>query len=276
MPRSSRSGSDRQLRAVVAVLLAVLVGGALTAAVASALRGSSAQSTGRVVAVPVTPGVGATAPAKPPVLGTGPGLAARSGATLSAAPQPVTPVEPPVVTVPAPTKPSVAVGRPNRGRLVNGVLLPAEGADHATWDAIDQVAPNRDWRRVGTDRLVRTLLTVAAAYRRANPDAPRVVISDLSLPQGGRFGREYGGLGHASHQNGLDVDIAYPRKDGEETGIRRVSEIDRRLAQDLVDRFVKAGAQYVFIGPRTGLRGPRRVVQPLGNHDDHLHVRLPG
>jgi murein endopeptidase len=154
------------------------------------------------------------------------------------------------------------------------VLLPAEGPDHTTWDAIDQVHPNRDWRRVGTDRLVRTILTVAAKYRRENPGAPRVVVSDLSLPQGARFGPEYGGLGHASHQNGLDVDVAYPRKDRQEIGVERVQQVDRKLAQALVTAFVEAGAQYVFVGPRTGLKGPRAIVQPLGNHDDHLHFRL--
>jgi hypothetical protein len=50
--------------------------------------------------------------------------------------------------------------------------------------------------------------------------------------------------------------------------------VDRVLAQDLVDRFVAAGAQYVFVGYRVGLRGPRRVVQAIPHHDDHLHVRL--
>ena len=48
-------------------------------------------------------------------------------------------------------------------------------------------------------------------------------------------------------------------------------------APELVDRFVRAGAQYVFVGPRTGLRGPGKVVMTLANHDDHLHVRIrPG
>jgi hypothetical protein len=47
------------------------------------------------------------------------------------------------------------------------------------------------------------------------------------------------------------------------------------LAQDLVDRFVAAGAQRVFVGPRVGLRGPRGIVARLAHHDDHLHVRIP-
>jgi protein MpaA len=46
------------------------------------------------------------------------------------------------------------------------------------------------------------------------------------------------------------------------------------LAQDLVTRFVRAGAVKVFVGPRVGLRGPRRKVERLIYHDDHMHVRI--
>ena len=50
--------------------------------------------------------------------------------------------------------------------------------------------------------------------------------------------------------------------------------VDESLAQDLVDRFVDAGAVYVFTGPRLHLRGPRKVVVKLAHHDDHMHVRI--
>ena len=264
------------MRVAGTVVVVVLALGALTAAVASAVRssrGSAVQTSARVVVVPVTPGGSATAPAAAPMPGAR--LPSTPGAVLSKAPPPVPPVEPPVVTGPARTLPSRAVGRTNRGYLENGVLLPAESANHTTWDAVENVSPNRDWRRVGTDRLVNVLLSVAASYRRAHPGAPRVVISDLSLPEGGRFGPEYGGLGHASHQNGLDVDVAYPRSDGREIGVERVREVDRALSQALVNAFVRAGAQYVFVGPRTRLRGPKGVVQVIPNHDDHFHLRIP-
>ena len=166
-------------------------------------------------------------------------------------------------------------GLPYAGRLENGVLLPAEGRHFFTWDPVRQRSPNRAWRRFGSDRLIRTVLNVLEEYAAAHPGAPRVAIGDLSRSHGGDFGPRYGKPGHASHQNGLDVDIYYPRKDGLELEPRSVREVDRELAQDLVDRFVDAGAAKVFVGPSLGLKGPRRIVSPLVHHDDHLHVRLP-
>ena len=164
---------------------------------------------------------------------------------------------------------SVAVGLPYAGRLKHGVRLPSEDAGYFTWDPVRNTTPNRWWRRYGTDRLVRTLLDVLGEFQDAHPDAPRVGIGDLSRPGGGDFLPL-----HASHQNGLDVDVYYPRLDRRERAPMRPAQIDRPLAQDLVDRFVDAGARFVFVGFRTGLRGPRRVVQEIPYHDNHLHVRL--
>jgi murein endopeptidase len=165
---------------------------------------------------------------------------------------------------------SLALGRPDAGRLVGGVQLPPEGQRFFTWDPLLHRSPDRPWRRWGTDRLVRTVLHVLVAFRRAHPRAPRVGIGDLSKPLGGPFGPK-----HVSHQNGLDVDVYYPRRDRRERPPDRVGQIDRRLAQDLVDRFVRAGAVRIFVGPHTHLRGNPRVVRVLTHHDTHLHVRLP-
>ena len=171
---------------------------------------------------------------------------------------------------------SQALGLPfARGRLRRGVQLPPEGRDYFTWDPVRKQSPNRGWRRWGTDSLIRTILKVTREFRAANPEAPRVGIGDLSRPRGGEFGRRFGGLGHASHQNGLDVDVYYPRFDGLERRPHEPDLVDEELAQDLVDRFVEAGATKVFVGPRLRLRGPRGVVVKLAHHDDHLHVRLP-
>jgi murein endopeptidase len=206
-------------------------------------------------------------------------LAVLSAAAPAGAMPRQTDVAPPELTAPAVDLPiawrsSRAVGKPDAGRLVRGVQLPPEGIDFWTYDWGLRESPNRPWRRWGTDRLVQTVLTVLREYRTANPYAPRVGVADLSRRHGGSFGRNFGGLGHASHQNGLDVDIIYPRSDGTERSIWNHRLVDRRLAQDLVDRFAAAGATKVFTGPRLHLRGPKRVVVPLMHHDDHMHVRI--
>ena len=168
---------------------------------------------------------------------------------------------------------SVPLGSPAAGSLIRGVRLPAEGRAYFTWDPVLKRSPDRDWRRWGTDDLVRTTLRVMRGFRRAHPGAPRVGVGDLSLPRGGYFGPEVGGgIGHATHQNGLNVDVYYPRLDGRERPPKRVDQIDMPLAQDLVDRFVRGGAVRIFVGPSTPLSGPAGVVSPLVNHDNHLHV----
>ena len=159
-------------------------------------------------------------------------------------------------------------------RLRNAVQLPAESFDYVSWDPVLKRTPNRGWRRWGTTKLVETTELVLRGYRDAHPDAPRVLVGDLSRRHGGWFGARYGGLGHASHQTGLDVDIYYPRLDRRERAARRPDQVDRVLAQELVDRFVNFGAIRVFVGPRVRLSGRRGVVTPLIYHDDHLHVRL--
>ena len=183
-------------------------------------------------------------------------------------------------------RPSQSLGTPWAGALVDGVVLPREGVHFFTWDPYRWTTPSPPSRRHGTDRLVRTVLDVAAAYRATNPDAPRVAIGDLSRPAGGSFDARFGVvgefgpgrgyLGHVSHQNGLDVDVYYPRRDRAERAPEALADVDLALAQALVDAFVAAGAQLVLVGPGTGLTGPPGVVHAAARHDDHLHVRLPG
>jgi murein endopeptidase len=170
---------------------------------------------------------------------------------------------------------STSLGPPWAGRLVAGVQLPAEGRTYFTWDPVGRRSPNREWRRWGSDRLVRVLLQVLADFAAAHPRATRIGVGDLSRPRGGDFGPRYGLPGHVSHQNGLDVDVYYPRRDRRELAPVRPAQIDRRLSQELVDRFIAAGAERVFVGLRTGLTGDPRFVQPLARHDNHMHVRLP-
>ncbi len=165
---------------------------------------------------------------------------------------------------------ATSVGLPFNGRLINGTQLPLSGPSWVTWDPVTDSVPNEPDRLYGNERTIHAILSVTAAYRAANPEAPRVVVGDISLRGGGPMTDE-----HVSHQNGLDVDVYYPRRDRKLSAPVATDQIDRRLAQDLLDRFVAAGAQMVFVGPSTGLRGPAGVVIPYPNHDYHMHVRFP-
>ena len=170
---------------------------------------------------------------------------------------------------------SAALGTPGDGALERGVRLPASGRAYFTWDPVLMRRPDRDWRRWGTDDLVRTTLRVLRDVRRTHPHAPRIGVGDLALPRGGYFGPEVGGgIGHSTHQNGLDVDVYYPRLDGAERPPGSPGDVDVGLAQDLVDRFVAAGAVTIYVGPNLPLSGPPGIVTPLVNHDNHMHVRI--
>ena len=175
---------------------------------------------------------------------------------------------------PLPCK-SRAVGKPWHGRLLCGVQLPALGSTFTTWDFPLGISPNEDWRRWGTAELVSTIESIAADYQVRFGAGPRLVIGDLSRPHGGSFGEKFGGAGHASHQNGRDVDIFYPRRDGLEEPASRPWQVDRLRAQWLVNRAARS-AQFVFIGKHVGLKRRYKRVQYLPlYHEDHLHVRIP-
>jgi murein endopeptidase len=213
----------------------------------------------------------AQAPPPPPAPPPAPsGVPVPPGATTPAPPTAATTAQQPV----APAGPSRAIGQPSHGRLVNGVQLPEAGADWLTWDPVLKQIPDRPERRWGTAKLIATLRRVLAGFHAAHPEVPQVLIGDLSRPHGGIFDQRYGGLGHASHQNGLDADVYYPRADHRLLAAYKPDLIDRALAQDLLDRFIAARVQFVFVGTRTGLRGPRKVVQVIAHHNDHMHVRI--
>jgi len=155
------------------------------------------------------------------------------------------------------------------GSLEDGTQLPVEGPDWVTWSPVTDARPNLPGRLHGHERTIRALLRVVAEHRTAYPDAPRVLVGDISFPGGGVMNQ------HVSHQNGLDVDVYYPRLDRWLQAPRSASQIDRALAQDLLDRFLAAGARVVFVGYATGLTGDSGKVVPYPNHENHMHVRFP-
>jgi len=106
----------------------------------------------------------------------------------------------------------VSVGRPNRGRLVNGIQMP---------DNEEIYTVLRPENCFGSSHTVSTLQAAAARWRRGYDYSGELVISAISLPKGGRF------RPHRSHQNGRDVDIRLPVRAGVSgTAAGSVNEVD--------------------------------------------------
>ena len=163
---------------------------------------------------------------------------------------------------------SISLGLPYHGRLIDGVQLPTQSPYWVTWDpALDRV-PDRGYRRYGSAKMIHLLLAVTQAYHESYPDAARLVIGDISRHGGGPLDE------HASHQSGLDADIYYPRRDGREVAPTTVEQVDVTRSQGLLDLFLKAHPEFVFVGPHLPLHGPSGVVEPLVGHDNHMHVRI--
>ncbi len=97
--------------------------------------------------------------------------------------------------------PNQAIGTHNRGRLNEGAKLPANGPGFIG-------RPGRAAKSFGTNLMIDVLKLVSQQVATAVPNKSPFVISNISKQNGGRLcnGRSC----HASHQTGLDVDVAFP------------------------------------------------------------------
>jgi murein endopeptidase len=165
---------------------------------------------------------------------------------------------------------SRALGSASNGRLECGKLLLAFTELWTTYNPVTGAYPNARSRRWGTEKTLATIEQVTADYRLRFRRAPRIVIGDISLRHGGPFGV------HASHQQGIDIDVYYPRRGyGRARPPRGPSEVDRRRSRWLVNRFADARARVVYIGVGVGLRRSRSNIEYLSyGHETHFHVRL--
>lgn len=196
---------------------------------------------------------------------------------------------------------SIAYGKPNRGRLIDGKKLPDSGPGFTT-------APvwKERGNRFGTDELVTLLKGVGKRMKKKSKDA-RLVVADLSGTRGGAADKF-----HRSHQNGRDVDVLYYVRDAEGKAIEpdtmRVFDgklvakdgsgmtldlprtwmlvkelltaqeayvqfifMYRPIAEKLIEHATKNGESEVVIA-----RAMKALKQPGDSapHNDHMHVRI--
>jgi hypothetical protein len=168
------------------------------------------------------------------------------------------------------------IGTWNNGRLECGWTLAPRTATYRTWDYPHGRSPNAADRRVGTDREIELIERIAGLWHADHPDRP-LLIGDLSRPTGGPFGPLFGGPGHASHQNGLDVDVFMPRVDARMKPATKPVQVDLTLARELIADFGASGdVKVMFVGCLRDYASASDKASKLcnGEHENHVHVRL--
>lgn len=119
-------------------------------------------------------------------------------------------------------------------------------------------------------------------------------VGDISLKNGGRITNS----GHKSHQNGIDVDLAYPMTTDYTGGFKSIFTGNGSLnsgfqtqetwelfkkawSLDVTDRiFVGSRVKRVFcnhsqkIGEKEGFSQLLRRMRPTPGHDNHFHLRI--
>lgn len=186
---------------------------------------------------------------------------------------------------------SRSVGSPNRGRLRNGVAFPESDA----WAL-------RPWRPhgYGTTHTVAWLAAVLRGFAERFPDAPPIVIGDLSRRYGGRAPP------HKSHQSGRDVDLGYvtneplpPNGRWAEVDLEHFDAyenwvlvrsllasgtveqiyVDRRIQAKLVEEARReldpdALARTFSVVAHGRRAQATALVRSWPGHDDHMHIRF--
>ncbi|MEM7676265.1 MAG: penicillin-insensitive murein endopeptidase [Myxococcota bacterium] len=166
--------------------------------------------------------------------------------------------------------PSRPGGRPASGRLTGGLNLPDRGIGYLHYLGTDAVDTD-DWGAL------RTLSCLEAVGRILDGSGIRLGVGDLSLRRGGSFPP------HTSHQNGLDIDMRYVRRD------RRSVPLDLRIDPEDYDEpatkrvltafFQACAVDMIFVDiDRIGftVEGQEERIIHVNGHSNHFHVRLRG
>jgi penicillin-insensitive murein endopeptidase len=178
----------------------------------------------------------------------------------------------------------LSIGTPDSGLLVNPMPMPSG----SLWTVRN---PLESW---GTDETIDFIATAIEAVEARHPGSPRLVIGDLSRPDGGRLNR------HRSHQAGRDADIGFYYRRGEVDtflGVRRgeldlprtwelvralVTEtdvermfVDRSIISVLFAHAVEEGESRAWLDDIFGRRADDKgIIQHERRHKDHMHVRF--
>ncbi|MBX2810985.1 MAG: penicillin-insensitive murein endopeptidase [Myxococcales bacterium] len=164
---------------------------------------------------------------------------------------------------PDPTRPT---GTPHSGQLSGALNLPDDGDGYVHFLGSDS-ADQDDWGSL------QTLTCIEQVGRQLRENNLLLNVGDISLRGGGHFPP------HASHQNGLDIDLRYIRKD------RRSVPLDLRIepqAYDadatklVMDAFVKLCPVHIIFVDTDRIQFPIEdtPIFHANGHSNHAHIRL--
>jgi penicillin-insensitive murein endopeptidase len=189
-----------------------------------------------------------------------------------------------------------AFGVYDRGSLEHADKIPLLGEGYL------KIFQDRD-RGYGTLDLISVIVAAAKEIHRDIPATEAVQVGDVASKMGGRLGR------HGSHQNGLDADIAYFKKDHRVMNVARSSAGETGFDEKFVDRRgnvipnfdIEANWRFIQIlvatkqvdrifadqhikrefcryavakGMREEWKETLRKIRHWKNHQDHMHVRV--
>ncbi len=179
----------------------------------------------------------------------------------------------------------LAVGKPNRGWLLNGVQL-------ESGDMLSVRDPDKAW---GTTHTLENLQTAVAKFRAKSGHDEPLQVGAISKKKGGKF------RPHSSHQSGRDVDLRMPKRKGADPKSSAVSDIDWDKTWVLIEELIATGeVEYIFLDwqrqkrlytaarkagasksvVEKAIQYPRAkktnngVVRHAEGHNVHIHIRF--
>lgn len=162
---------------------------------------------------------------------------------------------------------SLARGTVSSGSLTNGLRIANNGTGYQYYRGGD-LEDTDNW---GILEIINLVERVARAWRRLYPDYPIITSMDMSKQNGGDWRPD-----HTQHQNGLDVDMRYIRKDGSSGGVNfdvNPGDYSRDRTQALFDLFQnESGVYRILVDSRVNLTGSK--IQIISGHHHHFHLQL--
>lgn len=165
-------------------------------------------------------------------------------------------------------------GQRTNGSLIGATKLPSSGTGY--YHFLGNDAPDTDnWG--GAESTNQLIQTVGAQWFQSHP-MPQIGIGDISRVNGGPFSP------HDEHQNGLDFDVRYVRKNGIADSLnlavksQKKNWYDKTLTIELLRKFAANGSLYrILVSPLSEITSadvPGVSIVQVSGHDDHFHVSL--